>query len=230
MRLRLASLAVTGLLALTAACNEEDDNKDTDAAVEETEGAYLPWAEGNSWTYRVTNNGEVSTKVTTIGAEEEIGGNGPNAQKRAFRVVTKKGEQDETVSWQGVVGDSVVRYREQSFGATSGDLEQEEHWDPYKLHFDGSDEHTQEGADWLEKYQETKIPAGGPEATAEARDRWTVDAPSVEVEVPAGKFKAVVVQKASGGTLKTYWYVRGVGKVKETGGQTEELIEYTVAP
>jgi hypothetical protein len=230
MRLRLASLAVSGLLALTAACEEDNNTSDTDAAVEETEGSFLPWAEGNSWTYRVTNNGEVSTKVTTIEAEEQIGGSGPNADKRAFRVVTRKGAEDETVSWQGVEGDKVVRYREQSFHAGTGDLEQEEHWDPYKLHFDGSKEHTEAGADWLEKYVETKIADGKPDETAEARDRWNVDAPSVDVEVPAGKFRAVVVRKASGGTLKTYWYVRGVGKVKETGGQTEELLEYKVAP
>jgi hypothetical protein len=228
MRLRFALFAVSGLLALTPACND-DDNKDADAQVEETEGAYLPWAVGNSWTYRVTNNGTVSMKVTTITDEEKVGGSGPNADKSAFLVVTKKGAKDETRSWQGLDGDRVLRYREQSFHETTGELEQEEHWDPYKLHFDGSDEHTAEGASWLESYDETKIAEGKPDETAEARDRWTVDAPSVEVEVPAGKFRAVVVQKASGGTLKTYWYVRGVGKVKETGGQTEELVSYEVS-
>ena len=36
--------------------------------------------------------------------------------------------------------------------------------------------------------------------------------------------------KAGGSNLKTYWYVPGVGKVKETGGQTEELVSYEVAP
>ena len=230
MRFGTASFALFGLLALSPACNEDTKENDSDAQVEETDGDYLPWAEGNTWTYRVTNNGEVSTKVTTIGAEEAIGGTGPNAQKRAHRVVTSKGAKDETVSWQGLDGDRVLRYREQSFHATTGELEQEEHWEPHKLHFDGSDEHTSEGATWLETYQETKIPVDKPEETEEARDRWTVDAPSVEVEVPAGKFRAVVVQKASGGTLKTYWYVRGVGKVKETGGQLEELVSYEVKP
>jgi hypothetical protein len=39
-----------------------------------------------------------------------------------------------------------------------------------------------------------------------------------------------VLQKAGSSTAKTYWYVRGIGKVKETGGQTEELVSYEVQP
>ena len=39
------------------------------------------------------------------------------------------------------------------------------------------------------------------------------------VEVPAGTFEhAIHFQKAG----KNYWYLRGVGKLKETGSQTEE--------
>jgi hypothetical protein len=125
-------------------------------------------------------------------------------------------------------GDRVLRYREQSFHESTGELELEEHWDPYKLHFDGTEEHTAEGASWLETYGETKIETDKPAETAETRDRWSVDSPSEEVTVEAGTFRAVVVQKASGSGLKTYWYVRGVGKVKETGGQTEELVDYEV--
>ncbi|EAU62156.1 hypothetical protein [Stigmatella aurantiaca] len=48
--------------------------------------------------------------------------------------------------------------------------------------------------------------------------------------MPAGTFQAVVLQKAGGGTAKTYWFVRGIGKVKEEGGQTEELVRYEVLP
>jgi hypothetical protein len=163
-------------------------------------------------------------------ADEKVGGSGPHAEDVAFKVVTRKGEQDQTVSWQALQGDAVVRYREQSFHAATGELELEEHWDPYKLHFDGSAEHTMAGGSWLEAYEETKIPADAPEETHPEHERWTVDSPEEEVEVPAGTFRAVVVVKAGGGDPKTYWYVRGVGKVKETGGQTEELVDYRVEP
>jgi hypothetical protein len=220
-------MAVLVLGSLLPACNDETPD-DGDGGAEQTTGPYIPWKKGNSWTYRVTNNGEVSTKVVTIEAEEKVGGTGPHAEDTAFRVVTKKGPLDQTISWQALDGERVLRYREQSFHAGTGELELEEHWAPYKLHFDGSDEHTAESATWLESYDETKLPVDKAEETKAERDRWIVDSPSEEVTVPAGTFKAVVVQKAGGGDIKTYWYVRGVGKVKETGGQTEELMEYKV--
>jgi len=196
-------------------------------------GPLLPWQEGNTWTYEVTDaNGVKTTKVTTVHAEEPVSGTGPNAALSAFRVVTTKGVNgmDETVSWQGVRGDAVVRYREQAFGATSGALSLEEHWEPYKIHIDGSAERTSETTmPWLEIYQETKIEAGTTPTPVEVRDLWTVVSASETVTVPAGTFDAVVLQKI-GGSTKTYWYVWGVGKVKETGGQTEELTSYMVAP
>jgi hypothetical protein len=202
----------------------------TDAAVIETSGPILPFKQGNTWTYKVTGDGEVSQKVTTIGAAEAVGGTGPHATETALKVVTKKGVSDQTISWQAVVGDRVVRYREQAFHEGSGELEEEEHWDPAKLHIDGSAAHTAQDASWLESYQETKLPVGEAASTETARDRWTVDAIDQVITVPAGTFKAIVFIKAGGSTLKTYWYVPGVGKVKETGGQTEELVSYKVVP
>jgi hypothetical protein len=186
---------------------------------------FLPWKEGNQWTYRVTSGTDVSTKVTTIGALEVVGGTGPNSALQANRVETLKGT-DKTVGWQGPLGPSVVRYREQAFSATTGALSLEEHWDPYKLHFDGTAEHTRLGASWLEDYQETKLPVGGAPQTATSRDRWTVMATGEEVSVPAGTFTALVLQKVGGSVLKTYYFARGVGKVKEQGGQLEELVSF----
>lgn len=222
---------VFACLALSA-CGSDTPAGDgsKDAAVIETSGPLLPFKQGNTWTYKVTGDGEVSQKVTTIGAAEAVGGKGPHATATAFKVVTKKGASDQTISWQAVEGDRVVRFREQAYHESTGELEGEEHWDPAKLHIDGSAEHTAEDASWLESYQETKLPVGEAESTETARDRWTVDAIDQVITVPAGTFKATVFIKAGGSTLKTYWYVPGVGKVKETGGQTEELVSYKVAP
>jgi hypothetical protein len=98
------------------------------------------------------------------------------------------------------------------------------------LHLDMAAAHLVAGATWLEVYQETKQPVMGTASVATARDRWTVLAVDQEVTVPAGTFRALVLQKAGGSTAKQYWYVRGVGKVKETGGQTEELVSYQLQP
>jgi hypothetical protein len=223
-------LTLSSLLSLVA-CGSEDPGASAGAGGEgpgaTPTGPLLPWAVGNSWTYRVTEDGMVSDKVTTIGDLEPVGGEGVNAELSAYKVVTtKKNGQDHTDSWQAPDGDRVLRYREQAFSASTGELELDEYWDPYKLHVDGSAEHLVEGSSWLEEYEETKFPVGDTESTSTRRDRWSVKSLSESVTVPAGTFDAVIFQKVGAGSLKTYWYVPGVGKVKETGGQTEELMEY----
>jgi hypothetical protein len=232
-RARAAALATLTMLS-AAGCGSSSPKATggVDAATVLT-GDILPWAAGNSWTYRVTDNNVVTTKVTSLGAAPEVvGGIGPHKDEMAFKVVTTKGADgtDETISWQARVGDKIIRYREQSFSASTGALELEEHWDPYKLHIDGTAEHRSTGTAWIEDYMETKLPVGGQPATAEQRDPWTVDIAIQSITVPAGTFDAIVFQKAGGGSLKTYWYVPGVGKVKETGGQTEELVSFQLAP
>lgn len=193
-----------------------------------TDGSYFPLATGNSWTFRVTEAGVVTMKTQTIGALEMVGGSGPNKDKMAYRAVTEKDDGgDETVSWQAEVDGKIVRYREQSFMASTGDLELEEHWDPYKLRVDATEARLMTGVMWTETYSETKLPVGMAPATATESDTWRVIATSESVTVPAGTFDALVIEK-TGGTPKRYWFVRGVGKVKETGTQTEELQSYEV--
>jgi hypothetical protein len=196
-------------------------------------GDLLPLKLGNTWTYRVTDDqGLITEKHQTAMAEEPVGGIGDNKDVIAFKMVTSKGVggDDETISWQKNIGMLVVRYREQSFGAQTNLLELEEHWHPHKIRVDMSPAHTVRGASWLEIYQEFKTPTGVATSQAEARDRWTVLETSQSVTVPAGTFNAFVLQKAGGSSTKTYWFVSGVGKVKETGGQTEELTAYQVMP
>jgi hypothetical protein len=193
----------------------------------------LPWAVGNTWTYKVTKNGVTSEKVTTIEAEEAVG-IGPHADVMAFHVITAKGVDgtDRTESWQAPAEDNpfrIVRYKEQSFGATTGALQLTEFWDPPKLHIDGAPGRISQGDTWLEQYDETKLPEGLPETTHSVNERWTVLGDNETIEVPAGTFDGVIhLQKVGSGSTKDYWYMPGVGKLKETGSQTEELVEYQV--
>lgn len=191
----------------------------------------LPWKEGNTWTYEVNEGGTLSTKTTTVGPLELVGGSGPFKTLMANRVVTAKGTNgnDETRSWQAVSGDRVLRYREQSFSAASGDLQQEEHWDPYKIHIDGSPARVVTGATWTESYEETKLPVGMAPATTSVEEAWRCVAEAQSITVPAGTFTTVVFQKTNEtGVSKTYYYARGVGKVKEVGAQVEQLVSYDV--
>ncbi|WPB75135.1 hypothetical protein KYC5002_39835 [Archangium violaceum] len=218
------ALLVVGLIAV--GCGGTDSNG---SVIEPTSGPLLPWTVGNRWTYRVTDDGEVSQKETTVGALEPVGGTGPSRDVLAHKVVTLKGTADKTVSWQAASGTGIVRYREQSFQANTDTVETEEHWSPARLHVDDAPEHAVVGATWLEVYEETKL-SGGVSSTETLRERWTVLADDEPVTVPAGTFRALVLQKAGTSKTKTYWYVRGIGKVKETGGQTEELVSYEVPP
>jgi hypothetical protein len=224
-------------LALLAGCGSEDPGANPDGGAgggncQRASGPLLPWKVGNKWTYKVTELGQPSQKVTTIESAEPVGGIGPNASKMAFKVVTRKGADDQTISWQAQEGDKVVRYREQSFSATSKMLQLEEHWDPYKLHIDGSPQHlVADGKGWVETYLETKLPVGvGVQpTTTTAMDAWMVASECDVVQGADKTYNALKLTK-QGGDLKTYWYVPGVGKVKETGGQTEELLKFEEGP
>jgi hypothetical protein len=215
---------------LAAGCGGSVAPPDDGSGVELGTGPLLPWKVGNRWTYRVTDDGQSSVKETTVGELELVGGSGAQREVMANKVITLKGANDQTLSWQGVSDARVVRYREQSVDASTGDVEIEEQWDPPKLHVDEAPEHVVVGASWLETYEETKLPVRGGLSTATARDLWTVIADGESVTVPAGTFQALVLRKSGGSTTKTYWYVRGIGKVKEAGGQTEELTSFEVVP
>jgi hypothetical protein len=227
LRMRASLLAVS---LFAVACGSEDPTPKEPPG--EDAAPLLPFAEGNRWVYRVTDGADVEQKVNLVGAAEPVGGTGVFKDQIAFKCTTsKQGGEDETISWQGIDGDRIVRYREQSFHAGSGTLELEETWSPPKLRIDGSAEHTTADASWIEDYEETKLPSDDTPSVAMRRDRWTVKAVGQTLTVPAGTFEdVVVVEKVGVDSLKTYYYKRGVGKLKETGGQTEELVSYTLVP
>lgn len=207
-------------------------------------GPFLPLAAGNRWTYLVTELNDMGqevtvTKVQTVMPMEPVGGTGPNKETMAYRMVTTKGQggTDETISWQARVGDRVVRYREQSFGATSNMVELEEHWDPYKLRLDESAEHTVASDPWQEMDWETKIIPGAAPTTAEVREVWKVTAAQQAVTVQGKQYDVMIVTKTSVGqsstSSKTYWWARGIGKVKEIRNDqvgVEELVSYELQP
>jgi len=206
-----------------------DDDAGLDVEDAGPTGSWLPLATGNTWTYQATSAGVVENKVQTIGEWGPVGGSGPNAAKMAFAVVTEKADgADMTESWQAEVDGKIIRYRERSFVGSAGPLQLEEHWEPFKLRLDGTSAHVMPEVTWIDQYSETKLPVGLPPSTAPTSDTWRVVAIDEQVQVPAGTFNALVVEKTGGTSTKRYWFVRGIGKVKETGTQVEELVSYQV--
>ena len=219
------------LAALTLAGCSSSGSAKADGGTDPT-GPLLPWKIGNTWTYRVTEASDVSTKTTTIGEVEAVGGVGMSAETMANKVVTrKKDDTDQTVFWASDLGNRVVRYREQSYAASTGMPNGDAYWEPYKVTVDWSPANIVDSMTWLEIYRETKVPESGvADMTVEKRDLWSVIGTKESVTVPAGTFDAIVFQKV-GGSTKSFWFVPGIGKVKETGdNQVEELMSYTIVP
>jgi hypothetical protein len=129
--------------------------------------------------------------------------------------------------WEAIEGDLDVRYKtvfyDQQGQTTGTDVDT-----PYRLKLDESAAHTKTGAQWSTSFTETSN-GGAPTTKTES---WYVVSDSESLTVMAGTFTCLHIRRtSSGGTVQDYWYARGVGKVKETGGgQDEELMSYTIAP
>jgi hypothetical protein len=206
------------------------------------EGRFLPLKPGARWTYRVRDSLQVPTmKTQTIEAEEPV----PRKPGvRAFRAVVRKGLglADMTVSWQQVTPDGIHRHQEDSYrpglmGAPPT-LRGHAWWEPHKLRIDERRERLRQGAVWTVRFKESSVDAapGSPIEVHDRSERWSVVSVGEEVTVPAGTFKdtlqlrkigdAGASTEEGGGTDKRYWFACGVGKLREEGMQTEELVSF----
>jgi hypothetical protein len=213
--------AVTLAAALAVGCGNESQGNG-DGCEPSASTRYFPLQEGATWTYKITDpaTGEVKEKSSTVGALEDVGGMKKGTM--AFRVTTEH-LNDSTVSWQADTGSAIVRHREQGLDS-AGSVTSDEFYDPWKTRIDES--RVTVGDSWTESYTEIAV---GEKAPVEKSETWTVEAVDTEVKVPAGTFNALLVRRVSmgetgGGSDKRYWFVKGIGKVKEMGGQTEELV------
>jgi hypothetical protein len=195
------------------------------------DGRYFPLATGATWSFEVASpDGDVETKTQTIGAIEDVGG--MKAGTMAHKVTTMK-KNGMTVSWQQDTGTAIVRHREQDLSGTK-------HFDEYYLpghtRIDEDAAHLVADATWTESYDEIAFPLNAPTepmTTAHKVDTWLVMNEEAQVEVPAGRFCALQLQRKStvgsvAGSTKYYWFVRGIGKIKEKtdGGDVEALTSY----
>jgi hypothetical protein len=193
--------------------------------------SFFPIAMGGSWTYRVTDTatGVTANKTQTVDAFEDVGG--AKAGTMAYRLTTSKPSGKETVSWQGIEGDRLVRYREQTFD-NQGAMATDETYEPSKLRMDGAADHITVGASYHDVYVESlHTVATNLDTTVNKDDLWVVEQVDASVTVPAGTFNAIVVHKTNAvtGSDKRYWFVSGVGKVREEGaGQIEQLADFTM--
>jgi hypothetical protein len=220
--------ALLGLLLLTAACggsSSGDDDSGGDPSMR-----YLPWQPGAVWSYKLTDPSGVlppaMDKKTTVMAEMDVGG--VHAGKRAFLVHVEQmiGSKDVYETFDRALD---IRYQSIFYDVNgmmlSTDIDQ-----PYRLKLDESAAHTAPNATWSTTFTETTIRPGVAPQTSTKTESWRVIDDDEPITVIAGTFEALHIQRtSSGGKTQDYWYVRGTGKVKETGSgaQEEELMSFT---
>lgn len=230
-----ASLAM--LVLATAACGGGDDG--VTPGPDATTGCQTPTSErlfplvaGATWTYKITDPtvpgdpGHNKDQTIEGSGPEDVGGR--KAGVFGWRQRTDK-TNTSVVSWQEDRCTSVVRHREKTYDMANT-LIDDQFYNPSKLRVDETPEHLTTGATWTLSFTEINVDPNTNVATTISKDEtWSIVAASESVTVPAGTFMAVHLnKKTTGNADKDYWFAAGVGKVKETGDQTEELVSYTI--
>lgn len=216
-------------VSMLAACGD-DAPTDSDAPVAECttplSERYLPLVVGASWTYDTSDMGApIVSKTSSLEAYEDVGDRKVGVM--AFRQRTEK-VVGHSISWHTDDCIGVTRHREQTFDG-AGTLVTDQFYVPGKLRVDERPEHLTVGASWSTAYTEVEVDPINGTTTRSKDETWVVEGVDESVTVPAGTFNALRVRKmTSGAADKTYWFVKGVGKVKEMGEQVEDLTAYSI--
>lgn len=204
---------------------------------------YFPMNVGYSWTYRVTaperSRFVPYTKIQIVDGRRLVGV-APYAGETAFFVRTAKralaigGGFDQATSWQRWDGARLVRLREQAFSNGGALPSADTIWQPPRLRVDESPARLRVGLSWEENYEEVRNSASGAPVRFPRKDTWTVIALDESVTVPRGTYRCLhlrnenVPRESNQVKQKHFWFARGVGKVKEVGDQTEELLDFVL--
>jgi hypothetical protein len=228
--------ALASALALTAGCSgggassNLDPGTGADAAAQATSGPYEPLAVGVAWTYHVNDNGVTYDKTSTVMDTEDAGG--PAAGITVFHLVdTFPADKQDT--WYQADGLVVKRLHDDDLDS-SGNVKTDDWYSPFRLRVDETPEHLVAGATWSLTFTDTHTSTTKAATTTPKTDNWRVDGLDEPVTVPYGTFLSLHVSRTdpTDGSVKSFWFVRGIGKVKETNnsGHLEELTTRTPAP
>ena len=186
----------------------------------------LPIAVGNIWRYQVTDQAgvdppsvkrqEITEEMTPAGETEPV----------LVQVTTKSTGQ--TVNWLRPVGDAMVRVQQEDYDA-DGLLERTTVYEPYKLRLDETAERLALGNPFEESYTSIVYdPQGLETGRTDIVDQWEVTSLESPCDTPWGQLSCVRIHRerlVGGIAVKDYYFARGYGKVREVGGQLEELTD-----
>ncbi|RMH43845.1 MAG: hypothetical protein D6689_04115 [Deltaproteobacteria bacterium] len=208
------------LVVVVAACGGDD--RPAGDCVPGSSQRYLPIAVGATWSYSVYAV-DAPDVVTT--KSQRITGTMPDPTDGVDVFVQETVKSTgRTVNWLAVDGDRVVRRRQLDY-TPDGALERTTLYEPPRLRLDESPAHTAAGATFEVSYTEIELDPNGVEVDRRAiTEQWVVldaDAPCPDA---FADIDCLHVQRGQAGVPpKAFWFSRGIGKVREDGGQVEQL-------
>jgi len=230
--LPLATLALAACGGSTSSNGPDGAPGSIDGAVPPTDGPvlterYEPRVVGSVWTYKMTDTttNTSAVKQSKVEAFEEVGG--AHSGTFAYRVRIEK-LNGTTVAYESYEGDLGVRYAQTDLDLSGATVDTQSE-NPYRLKIDETPSHLANNATYSENFDETTTNVNGTKTNAKT-ETWQVVSTAESVTVPAGTYTALHLHRTNPTNAKSkdFWFVKGVGKVKEIGGgQDEELMAYT---
>ncbi|WP_163996849.1 hypothetical protein [Pyxidicoccus caerfyrddinensis] len=214
-----------------------DDNNPDETPAEST--SLWPLTTGSSWVYDIKDpvQGEFKKTVTVLGPREV-----PDTQGKMTAVLvhsrqdrTQSGMVYEEYSWQlELTNGLVVRLREEDH--KDGAQIRATIWSPATVK---SVARAPESLPWSYQsaVQEQTVLGDGTKEDSDPTYSWRVVEKGLTLQTKAGTFTNVIkVQRdklndageVKEGKERTYWLAPGVGKIREEGERTEELVSYDV--
>jgi hypothetical protein len=192
------------------------------------EKTLAPLGTGARWTYRVSDplHDAPFEKVVEVAGPAQI----PDSAATAILVVDSEPTQEER-SWLVSKDGLVLRAREEDWKA--GVLVRKTTWTPGAPKTLAADA----PVGWTHRATVSESEWSVSSGVTEVKDQiyeFKVVATNVQVTVPAGTFDCLKVTRVRidkpSDPMRTYWLAPDVGKVREEGERTEELVDYTPAP
>ena len=194
-----------------------------------TSDSLLPMEVGDIWRYQVTEVGTGNPPYTKRQELTEEMTPPDEIEPVIVQLTTKATGQ--TVNWLRRTGDQIVRVRQEDYDQ-AGLLERITVYEPPKLRLDESPERIAVGASFDESYTAVVYdPAGVETGRTPTVDHWVVVSDDTPCDTPWGTLSCVQIHRETtqgGISIKDYYFARGYGKVREDGGQIEELTDCTL--
>jgi hypothetical protein len=190
--------------------------------------SYLPLEVGAAWCYEITrDDGRRGQGVVSVDGVDYGGPLGGDAEYRIREDLL-----DETIwSWEDREAKRVALEQEEIDDRT-GNVLDEESYDPPITVVDERADRLAVGAEWPEAFTNTKPNAKGHPKSKRAEAKWQVESLTDQVSVPAGTFTCLRLRRAQKHRPPVIsWYAKGVGLVKQQGaGPLGDQMLALVAP